>query len=78
MSWDIPLTDVVITDGDRQAVAACLEGGWLTMGPRTRRFEEALASWTGAPQAVTVSSGTPPLPGVPPDPGLPSIRRPWS
>ncbi len=58
MSWNIPLTDVVITEGDRQAVAACLESGWLTMGPRTRRFEEALASWTGAPQAVTVSSGT--------------------
>jgi dTDP-4-amino-4,6-dideoxygalactose transaminase len=58
MTWDIPLTDVLITEDDRQAVAACLEGGWLTMGPRTRRFEEALASWTGAPQAVTVSSGT--------------------
>jgi dTDP-4-amino-4,6-dideoxygalactose transaminase len=58
MSWDIPLTDVVITEGDRAAVAACLEGGWLTMGPRTVRFERALASWTGAPHAVAVSSGT--------------------
>jgi dTDP-4-amino-4,6-dideoxygalactose transaminase len=58
MSWDVPLTDVVITEGDCEAVAACLEGGWLTMGPRTARFEEALASWTGAAHAVTVSSGT--------------------
>ena len=28
------------------------------MGPRTRRFEAALAEWTGAPHAVAVSSGT--------------------
>ena len=58
MTWEIPLTDVVITESDREAVAACLEGGWLTMGPRTGRFEEALASWTGARHAVAVSSGT--------------------
>ena len=58
MSWEIPLTEVVITEGDREAVAACLEAGWLTMGPRTARFEEALSSWTGAPHVVTVSSGT--------------------
>jgi dTDP-4-amino-4,6-dideoxygalactose transaminase len=58
VSWAVPLTDVVITESDRQAVAECLEGGWLTMGPRTLRFEAALAEWTGAPEAVTVSSGT--------------------
>ena len=58
MSWTIPLTDVVVTESDRLAVAECLEGGWLTMGPRTLRFEEALAAWTGAPQAVAVSSAT--------------------
>ena len=58
MSWTIPLTDVVITDSDRRAVAGCLEGGWLTMGPRTLTFEAALAEWTGAPHAVAVSSGT--------------------
>ncbi len=58
MSWTIPLTDVVITESDRRAVAECLEGGWLTMGPRTQRFEAALAEWTGAPNAVAVSSAT--------------------
>jgi dTDP-4-amino-4,6-dideoxygalactose transaminase len=58
VSWTIPLTDVVVTESDRLAVAECLEGGWLTMGPRTQRFEEALAGWTGAPQAVAVSSAT--------------------
>ena len=58
MSWTIPLTDVVITESDRRAVAECLEGGWLTMGPRTQRFEAALADWTGVPNAVAVSSAT--------------------
>jgi dTDP-4-amino-4,6-dideoxygalactose transaminase len=58
MSWTIPLTDVVVTESDRRAVAECLEGGWLTMGPRTLRFEAALAEWTGAPEAVAVSSAT--------------------
>ena len=33
MSWQIPLTDVVLSDEDIAAVLACLEGGWLTMGP---------------------------------------------
>jgi dTDP-4-amino-4,6-dideoxygalactose transaminase len=58
VSWAIPLTDVVVTESDRQAVAECLEGGWLTMGPRTLRFEAALAEWTGSPEATAVSSAT--------------------
>lgn len=58
MSWTVPLTDVVITESDRLAVAECLQSGWLTMGPRTQRFEAALAEWTGAPHAVAVSSAT--------------------
>jgi dTDP-4-amino-4,6-dideoxygalactose transaminase len=58
VSWAIPLTDVVVTESDRLAVAECLQSGWLTMGPRTQRFEAALAEWTGAPHAVAVSSAT--------------------
>ena len=41
-----------------QAVLDCLESGWLTMGPRTKAFEQALAEYVGTPHAVTVSSGT--------------------
>ncbi len=58
MSWAIPLTDVVMTDDDLEAVAECLRSGWLTMGPRTQAFEAAVAQWTGAEHAVAVSSGT--------------------
>lgn len=58
MTWTVPLTDIVLTETDIEAVTACLTEGWLTMGPRTQRFEAALSAWTGSPHAVTVSSGT--------------------
>jgi len=58
MSWTVPLTDVHMTEEDLEAVADTLRSGWLTMGPRTQAFEQAVAEWTGAPYAVAVSSGT--------------------
>ena len=58
MSWDIPLTDVILDEEDIQAVGDCLRSGWLTMGPRTKAFEEAVARHTDIPHAVAVSSGT--------------------
>jgi dTDP-4-amino-4,6-dideoxygalactose transaminase len=56
--WRVPLTDVQVSEDDVEAVLACLDSGWLTMGPRTQAFEEALARFVGTPHAVTVSSGT--------------------
>jgi dTDP-4-amino-4,6-dideoxygalactose transaminase len=56
--WRVPLTDVEISEQDVQAVLDCLDSGWLTMGPRTQAFEQALAGYVGSPHAITVSSGT--------------------
>ncbi|HEY1450668.1 MAG TPA: DegT/DnrJ/EryC1/StrS family aminotransferase [Solirubrobacteraceae bacterium] len=56
--WRVPLTDIAMPEQDVQAVLECLESGWLTMGPRTKAFEQALSAFVGAPHAVTVSSGT--------------------
>src|SRR5919199_1522392 len=39
-------------------VVATLRSGWLTTGPRVRRFEQEFAAATGAPHAVAVSSCT--------------------
>jgi dTDP-4-amino-4,6-dideoxygalactose transaminase len=39
-------------------VTATLLSGWLTTGPRTKRFEAAFADYVGAPFAVAVSSAT--------------------
>jgi dTDP-4-amino-4,6-dideoxygalactose transaminase len=35
-----------------------MESGWLTTGPRVKRFEEAFAAYTGAEYAIALSSGT--------------------
>lgn len=56
--WRVPLTDIAVPEQDVQAVLECLESGWLTMGPRTKAFEQALADFVETPHAVTVSSGT--------------------
>ncbi len=56
--WRVPLTDIVVPEEDVQAVLECLESGWLTMGPRTQAFEQALSAQVGSPNAITVSSGT--------------------
>jgi dTDP-4-amino-4,6-dideoxygalactose transaminase len=56
--WRVPLTDIAMAEEDVEAVLDVLRSGWLTMGPRTRGFEEGLAAYVGTPHAVTVSSGT--------------------
>jgi dTDP-4-amino-4,6-dideoxygalactose transaminase len=56
--WRVPLTDIAMGEQDVEAVLDCLRSGWLTMGPRTKAFEQALADYVGAPNAATVSSGT--------------------
>lgn len=58
MSWEIPLTDVIFDEEDLAAVGECLRSGWLTMGPRTKAFEAAVAADRGWQHAVAVSSGT--------------------
>lgn len=56
--WTLPLTDVTLSEEDISAYLAVLASGWLTMGPRTREFEQAFAERFGVPHAVAVSSGT--------------------
>jgi dTDP-4-amino-4,6-dideoxygalactose transaminase len=54
----VPLFDLRLRDEDIEAVAQTLRSGWLTMGPRTRAFEEAFAAQLGARHAVALSSCT--------------------
>ena len=56
--WRVPLTDIAMPEQDVEAVLDCLRSGWLTMGPRTKAFEEALARYVGISHTATVSSGT--------------------
>lgn len=43
---------------ERDEIVAAVESGWLTTGPRVRRFEKAFASAVGGSHAVAVNSGT--------------------
>src|SRR3954464_3042309 len=56
--WRVPLADVEVTEEDLAAVVDVYRSGWLSMGPRTQAFEDALVDYTGARHAVAVSSGT--------------------
>jgi dTDP-4-amino-4,6-dideoxygalactose transaminase len=47
-----------IAEDEIQAVAETLRSGWLTTGPKVKRFEEEFAAYLGAKQAVAVNSGT--------------------
>lgn len=45
----------------REAIAevvACLESGWITTGPRVKKFEAALKTYFNAPHALVLSSAT--------------------
>lgn len=47
-----------IDEDDIAAVVAVLRSDWLTTGPKVAEFEQAFATFTGAREAVAVSSGT--------------------
>ena len=54
----LPYARPSITEAEIREVEECLRSGWLSTGPRTQRFEEALAAYTGTPHCVATSSGT--------------------
>jgi dTDP-4-amino-4,6-dideoxygalactose transaminase len=43
---------------EKKEVLAALDSGWVTLGPRTKQFEEDFAKFVGAKYAVAVSSCT--------------------
>jgi len=54
----IPFNRPSITEREIAEVTAALKSGWITTGPRTRRFEEEFAAYCGARHAVAVNSCT--------------------
>lgn len=55
---NIPLSSPSITDADIQAVLEVLQTPTLSIGPKVRAFEAAVAEYTGVSDAVAVNSGT--------------------
>ncbi len=54
----LPFHKPEITDDDVQSVVETLRSGWLTTGPKVKRFEEDFARYLGCSHAVAVNSGT--------------------
>jgi len=54
----IPLSAPEIHESDIEAVCRVLRTPHLSLGPKLEEFEMSIASYTGAPDAVAVSSGT--------------------
>ena len=54
----LPFARPSITEREKQAVLEVLDSGWLTTGPRTKRFEEQFALTVGARHAVALNSAT--------------------
>lgn len=54
----VPLSRPSIDDADVAAVLEVLRSPSLSLGPKLREFEEAMAAYVGASHAVAVNSGT--------------------
>ncbi|MGC2164116.1 MAG: DegT/DnrJ/EryC1/StrS family aminotransferase [Silvibacterium sp.] len=55
---NIPLSAPDITQAEIEAVTAVLRTNQLSLGPRLKEFEHAMAQYIGVPHAIGVSSGT--------------------
>ena len=54
----LPFARPAIGDEEIREVEATLRSGWLTVGPRTRKFERAVAGYLGVEQTAAVNSCT--------------------
>ncbi len=55
---EIPFHKPYITEEEIAEVVDSLKSGWITMGPKTVRFEEEFASFIGSKCSVAVNSCT--------------------
>src|SRR5262245_41141521 len=54
----IPFHIPVIGEDEIQSVVETLKSGWLTTGPKVKRFEDDFARYVGCKHVVAVNSGT--------------------
>lgn len=54
----LPYARQWVDEADVQPVVEVLRSDWLTTGPKVREFEERVAEYVGAREAVAVNSGT--------------------
>jgi dTDP-4-amino-4,6-dideoxygalactose transaminase len=54
----LPFSTPTIEDDEINEVVDSLRSGWITTGPKVKRFEELFKAYVGAPYAVPLSSAT--------------------
>src|SRR5689334_5335329 len=54
----LPFSKPTIGRAAIDEVVACLESGWITTGPRVKRFEDELKNYLQAPHVLALSSAT--------------------
>ena len=54
----VPFHRPVIDEDEIRSVVETLKSGWLTTGPKVKRFEEDFARYLGCRHAIAVNSGT--------------------
>lgn len=54
----IELGAPILGEAEKLALCAVIDDGWLTMGDRVRRFEQAFAALHGVEEAIAVNSAT--------------------
>ncbi|MBU2547890.1 MAG: DegT/DnrJ/EryC1/StrS family aminotransferase, partial [Proteobacteria bacterium] len=52
----VPFSPPLIGEAEVKEVVDTLTSGWLTTGPKTERFENAIKTYCGAEHAVAVNS----------------------
>src|SRR5262249_53640901 len=55
---EVPFFRPMLTEVEIEEVIQTLRSGWLTTGPKVRRFEESFAAAVGARHAVALNSCT--------------------
>lgn len=58
MDWIVPLADVNFDEQEQKAVQEVIQGGWLSMGPVTKQFEQKFAEFVRADYALAVTNAT--------------------
>lgn len=58
MNTFLPFAKPCLDDQSIDEVVASLKSGWLTTGPKVKKFEEQLAMYCQAPHALALNSGT--------------------
>lgn len=54
----LPFSLPIIGDEEKKEIIDSLESGWITTGPKVKKFEEALSEYIGCPEVVAVNSCT--------------------